>query len=252
MQSFDIYVDDMNNPLVNDIKFIDTSFNRLRIGSGTPHTGSGYWDGIVIRNCSDQQKAIATCSPGDIIFQDDFEYADSITNHDWISVSAAGVAQTQTDIVAVGSSGLKLNDVSSSAPNTYIHSLPILNGNFQIDYYVRTEQYGQTVLLALLGDQGVIDGQLKGIRTELSDNINRGFFAQNTPYFVYQLNKWYHIRLVVRTQSQSFDIYVDDMDKPLATNLKFLDRLFNTILIQTATAGVGPGYWDDIVVRCLP
>ena len=187
-----------------------------------------------------------------LFYQDNFEYADALTGHGWLSISTAGIAQTQTAIVAEGSKALKMDDLGNSVLNYYVHPLPILNGNFQVDYYARTEQYGQTVALYLQGDQGVVDGQSKGIRTELSDNVDRGFRAQNTPYFAYQLNKWYHIRLVVMPMRQSFDVYVDNMNTPLATNLKFLDTLFDRLALSTATAGTGPGYWDGISIKCLP
>ena len=251
LQSFDVYVDDMNFPLAKNIKFLGTSFNRITMGTATGGTGSGYWDGIVIRNCADQQKVIATCSPGDIVFQDNFEFTDALTSHGWVSISTAGIAQTQTAIVAEGSRALRLDDLGNSVVNYYVHPLPILNGNFQVDYYTQTEQYGQTVALYLQGDQGVVDGRSKGIRVELSE-LNRNFFAQDMPQFVYQLNKWYHVRLIVKTPLQSFDIYVDDMDKPIMTNIKFLDTLFNRLALSTATAGTGPGYWDGISIKCLP
>ena len=197
----------------------------------------------------DQQKAIA-CTPGDIVFLEDFEYTDDIVNHGWMQVSTAGPAQTQSDVVAQGSRALRLSDFSNSAPNVYTHTLPVMSGNFQVDYYLRTEQYGQAVMLALQGDQGVVDGQAKGIATELSDNVNRNFRVQDTFYFNHRLAQWYHVRLMVRPASRSFDVYVDDMDKPLAANQKFLDSLFNRMLIHTATAGTGAGYWDNIVIKC--
>lgn len=194
------------------------------------------------------------CAPGSIVFQEGFEYADSIANHGWITSNVAGPASTQTAIVAEGTRALKLNDDSTGAATSYIRSLPRLATNFQIDYYLRAERYEQVVGLNLAGDLiniPRIGGVRTHVRTELSD-ANRSFYVQDTPFFTYELNRWYHIKLVVRPSMQNLDVYVDNMEVPLARNIQFSDASFNILSIGTATAGIGSGYWDGITIRCLP
>ena len=194
----------------------------------------------------DQQQPSLQCFLGYTIFQEDFEYTDDIVNHGWVRLSTAGSTLTQPDIVTQGSLALKMSDSSSSSVSAYTHTIPTLGEDFQFDFDLLTEQYGQRVGIQLWG------GRFQGINVELSDQDNRKFRIQDEYYFVHQLNKWYHVRLMVKPAMQSFDAYVDDMNNPLAKDIKFFEASFGTIAIATATGGTGAGYWDSIAIKkCL-
>jgi len=187
-----------------------------------------------------------SCSNPFSVFEDSFEYTDSIKNHGWIQISTAGGEATQETVAAIGERALRLEDVSSDSENRYIRPMPLQNATFQIDFYLRSEQEGQVVLLAIWGNE-FPNGRDNGILAELSDN-NR-LRIQNRMFFTFELNTWYHVRLVVSPEEGSFDVYVDDMVMPLVIDVPFTDVFFDKILIHTATGGTGTGYWDGILLQ---
>jgi len=249
---------DTNKQLVNATKQIEGSKNQTEILKKQVADLSKQIADLrkVLAAPGDQSKPTLACTPGDVVFEeefeDDFEMVHGIAGHGWIPLSVSGAAQTQPTIFAKGLRALRIDDPSGNLANLYQHALPSFAGNFQVDFYLRAGQYGLPVSLYLQGNQGVPDGQVRGIVAELSDNANRDFRVQKAFYFPYQLNKWYHIRLVVRTSLQSFDTYVDDMSNPLERNIKVLDTSFDRISVGTGTAGTGAGYWDGITITCLP
>ena len=180
-------------------------------------------------------------SPGQVIFREGFEYAGSITENGWQAISTAGSEQTQTLVYFEGTRAVKLIDNSAASGFSYLRHISPQRYELQVDYYMRAEQYGISVGFVLGGD-GI------GILTELSD-ARKSFRVQDKFYFQYLLNQWYHVRLLIRIQEKSYDVYVDDMSGPLDANLRFTDSYFDKLHIGTGSSGTGVGYWDGIVVR---
>lgn len=187
-----------------------------------------------------------SCSNPSIVFQESFEYINSIEDHGWAAFSNAGVEEAQELVAVVGERALRLDDSSSETNNLYVRTMPLQLTTFQVDFFLRSEQRGQVVQLSIWGSEypNGIDG---GILIELSEN-NR-LRIQDRMFFTFELNKWYHVRLIISPETHRFVAYVEDMSIPIATDLPVKDTFLDRFAIATATAGVGAGFWDGIVVQ---
>ncbi len=249
-KSMDVFVDDMEIPLDTDLSLTDVYYDRLIIRTSAVGVGESFWDGIRLQTPDPVQDAFSP--DGTVVFEDSFEYSDAPSNHGWVMHQVEGSLQTQSGVSIDGSRALQFIDTSENSPLEISHSFPRLAGDFQVDYYLRTSDYRLTVVLLLDDGEGEVPGGGRGIQTELTDHPSRTFRVQNIFTDVtYNLDQWYHVRLVVRTNERTFDVYLDDMSDPLLTSIGFQVNFFNRVRIWTGTGGTGLGYWDGIVIQDL-
>ncbi|MCZ6724951.1 MAG: hypothetical protein O6846_01830 [Thaumarchaeota archaeon] len=248
--SMDVFVDDMEIPLDSDLSFTDVYYDRLIIRTSAVGIGVSFWDGIRIQTPDPVQEAFSP--EGTVVFGDSFEYSDAPGNHGWVMAQGVGSLQTQRGVSIDGSRALQFSDTSENNPLEISHTFPQLSGDFQVDYFLRSSDFQLNVQLLLDDGLGEVPGNGRGIATELTDHPSRSFRVQNTfTDAKYNLDQWYHVRLVVRPVEHSFDVYLDDMSEPLIVGIGFEVDFFNRVRILTGTAGTGLGYWDGIVIQDL-
>jgi len=202
-----------------------------------------------LENARGQLGLTIPCTPEKVLFKEEFEYWQPFTDKGWVPLGVEGKAGTQAGVVAVGLRALEIQDADPNTAPVYMRLLPRINGTFLVDFYLRAEKYGQSVGLDLIGEGEVPGGGFGRITLELSDNPNNSFRIQDKFFFKYELERWYHVRLIVRTSTQVIDVYVDDMQTPLDRGLRFSATSFMRLLVLTSQAGVGSGYWDNIVIQ---
>ena len=248
-KSMDVYVDDMDTPIDTELSLADSYYDRIVIRTSAIGVGVTFWDGIRFQTPEPVREVFSP--EGTVIYVDSFEYSDAPSNHGWDIHQMVGSLQTQRGVSVDGSRALEFSDTSDNTPLDISHSFPELSGDFQVDYHLRTTDRHLNVLLLLDDGGGDVPRGGRGILTELTDGPSGTFRVQNAFTEKYNLNQWYHVRLIVRPSERNFDVFLDDMSNPLLTGVEFEISFFNRIRIMTGTGGTGLGYWDGIVIQGL-
>ncbi|MBL4656927.1 MAG: T9SS type A sorting domain-containing protein [Flavobacteriales bacterium] len=214
-------------------------------------TTTDQFNSDVTTGCSVSANSVTKSSGGTFYIDDDMEYADDAAfEADWTVAEGTGCSADPSTVQAVsGTKSILITDASSGGGGKQVKitktwaTQNIVTVEFDIyltDAVDEFQFYGRVSPIS--GIQAVIDWY----------NGNVSYYSSGfTNFDTYTVNTWYHVKVYINSDADSYDIYIDDMGAAKISGVAFTNASTNVgqIDFNTVDPGVQNGvYIDDVKV----
>jgi hyaluronate lyase len=165
------------------------------------------------------------------------------------TITGIGGAAVVANIPSSTDKSLRLTDTSTAQKIEAAKSFSLATSSYTIEYDFRASQANMVGAFYVNGNSAL---QAVIVAFDETGNIYTYRGATKTTLQAYAANIWYHIKIVVRTDSDTFDLYINGALRIYNQNLKNAVTSLTDVKVGTATTQAGVLYIDNVNVNITP
>lgn len=231
---FDLYIDDMQMPIVSQASFRNPvgSLDTLRFGTNVSRMGKGNIDNVKV-----------AVQP--YLYADFEEDAYGATPSGWTIAGGGGTVTVAT--TPGGDKSMRLNDTSTSAEVNAERSFAAQAGTVTVEFDAKVDAtYGIVRAGYLYG------GGVEAVFVYFDQSGTIAYYDGNAKVNsqTYAAGIWYHFKIVADPVADTYDLYIDDMATPVVSQAGFRNPVasLDKILFGTNPSRTGKGNIDNVRV----